>query len=81
MNPTIQSITDLRLIDLVLDPQVYHDTLIMAAHLGQLAPTVVDHLLRLLPQAIDQLDAVGDLYGALALAGVYDQLMPIPVTI
>ena len=79
MQPTIQSIAELRLIDLVLDPQAYQDTLITAAHLGQLDPAAVDHLLRLLPQAINQLDAVGDVYGALALAGVHDQLMPIPV--
>jgi hypothetical protein len=65
---------ELRAIDLVLDPFGYEDVLGMQIRAAQLEDETVNQLTAALPQAIAQLDAIGDLHGSLALAGLYDQL-------
>ncbi len=60
--------------DLVLDPFTYSDALAPLVREGRLAHTAADHLTATLPAAIAQLDALGDAYGAIALASLYEQL-------
>jgi hypothetical protein len=74
MKQAIGSTIEVQVTDLVLDPFWYHDTLSARASLDQLAGDAIDHLATLLPVAVAQLDAIGDAYGSLALAGLYTQL-------
>jgi hypothetical protein len=74
MNQTIGHSIELHIIDLVLDPFRYQDALSRQARSGQLEGETIQQLTTVLPMAIAQLDAIGDLYGSLALAGLYDQL-------
>jgi hypothetical protein len=64
----------LQIIDLVLDPFRYQDALSREVRSGQLEGEIIQQLATVLPVAIAQLDAIGDMYGSLALAGLYDQL-------
>jgi hypothetical protein len=64
-----------QVVDLVLDPFGYQDTLRTCVQQGQLNGKTLAHLEQVLPLAIAQLDAVGDIYGALALEALHDQLM------
>jgi hypothetical protein len=75
MNQTIGHPIELQVTDLVLDPFRYQDTLSRQARSDQLEGETIQHLATLLPLAIAQLDAIGDPYGSLALAGLYNQLM------
>ncbi|HMQ33068.1 MAG TPA: hypothetical protein PKD53_20220 [Chloroflexaceae bacterium] len=63
-----------RVSDLVLDPFVYSDALAPLVREGRLAHEAADRLAAALPAAIAQLDALGDAYGAIALASLYEQL-------
>lgn len=63
------------LIDLLLEPDRYHDALISAARRRRPEPAAVVRVTEMLPLAIAQLDTVGDEYGALALEDLYTQLM------
>ncbi len=74
MNQINQSAADVQVFDLVLDPFVYRDTLATPASMGLLDSHAVHHLVEVLPLAIAQLDAVGEEYGAIALAGLQDKL-------
>lgn len=65
--------------DLVLDPFAYSDRLAPRLRAGLLDHDEADHLACVLPTAIAQLDAVGDAYGAIALACLYEQLAHLPV--
>lgn len=60
--------------ELVLDPFTYSDLLAPLLREGLLAHAEADRLAAALPTAIAQLDALGDAYGAIALAGLYAQL-------
>jgi hypothetical protein len=74
MKQAIGSTIEVQVTDLVLDPFSYHDILSARASLGQLEGDAINHLATLLPVAVAQLDAIGDPYGSLALAGLYNQL-------
>jgi hypothetical protein len=74
MNQTIGPSIELRVSDLVLDPFRYQDALSRQARSGQLQGATIKHLAAVLPQAVAQLDAIGDTYGSLALTKLYDQL-------
>lgn len=67
-------LTDVRVVDLVLDPSTYYDLLIDTLHQGWLDTDAAACLVKILPVAIAQLDAIGDAYGALALSGLYTRL-------
>jgi hypothetical protein len=69
-----------QVVDLVLDPFSYEDVLGAQAERGQLNSMIITHLAQVLPLAIAQLDAVGDVYGALALEGLQSQLVRHAVT-
>jgi hypothetical protein len=75
MNQTIGDSIELQVTDLVLDPFRYQDALSGRARSDQLEGETIQHLTTLLPVAIAQLDAIGDLYGSWALAGLYNQLI------
>jgi hypothetical protein len=75
MNPTIGPAIDVQVIDLVLNPFSYYDTLSTQASLGQLEGAAIYHLAAVLSVAVAQLDAIGDPYGSMALAKLYDQLI------
>lgn len=60
--------------DLVLDPFLYSDLIGPLVREGLLPTNEADHLAGVLPAAIAQLDALGDAYGAIALAAIYAQL-------
>jgi hypothetical protein len=74
MKQTLPSITNLQVSDLVIDPYFYREALSVAVRHERLPHAALDHLGVLLPLAVAQLDAVGDLYGALSLAGLLNQL-------
>lgn len=63
-----------RVSDLVLDPFAYSEALTPLVREGRLAHAEADRLAAALPTAIAQLDALGDAYGAIALASLYEQL-------
>jgi hypothetical protein len=77
MNHINEPGVEIRVTDLVLDPFRYHDALSAQASLGQLECVTIEHLARVLPVAVAQLDAIGDAYGTIALAKLYDQLFHI----
>lgn len=60
--------------DLVLDPYTQYETLSHSLRVGALELHQADYLATVLPQAVNQLDAIGDLHGALALATLQDEL-------
>lgn len=60
--------------DLVLDPFAQSDTLGHAMRQGLLADEAAEELAHILPTAIAQLEAIGDAYGAIALATLSEQL-------
>lgn len=60
--------------ELVLEPFVYSDLLAPLLREGLLPNAEADRLAAALPTAIAQLDALGDAYGAIALAGLFAQL-------
>ena len=62
------------MIDLVIDPLAYYDALAASIYQCLCDEPSTEHLSSVLPAAIAQLDAVGDEYGALALAGLSAQL-------
>lgn len=64
-----------QVVDLVLDPFNYRDVIGTFLDQDRLNGAVVEHLARVLPLAIAQLDAVGDAYGALALEELRCQLV------
>lgn len=68
-----------RVSDLVLEPFAYSDSLRALVRGGRLSHDAVDHLCAALPTAIAQLEALGDAYGAIALAGLYEQLADQPI--
>lgn len=70
----IKPAAEVQVVDLVLDPFTYHDAMVASVSQGQLDSDAIDSLTAVLPIAIAQLDAIGDLHGALALAGLYDRL-------
>lgn len=72
MSPTTQPAP--RVSDLVLDPFAYSEALAPLVREGRLPQAEADSLARALPTAIAQLDALGDAYGAIALAGLFEQL-------
>jgi hypothetical protein len=74
MNQTIGHSIELQVTDLVLDPFEYQDALGRQVRSGELEGETIEQLATMLPVAIAQLDAIGDTYGSLALAGLYDQL-------
>src|SRR5947207_3078935 len=71
MDQIIKPAADVQVIDLVVDPFTYHDALIAYVSKAQQDSHAIDHLASVLLVAIAQLDAVGDAYGAVALAGLY----------
>jgi hypothetical protein len=71
---TTQPMSTPRVSDLVLDPFVYSDALAPLVREGRLAGEAASSLVATLPAAIAQLDALGDAYGAIALASLYEQL-------
>jgi hypothetical protein len=75
MMQSIQPIADIQLFDLVLDPFAYADALSEAAHEGRLEGEASERLAHVLELAIAQLDSVGDEYGALALADLFNGLL------
>lgn len=75
MELELKSPRTVQVLDLVLEPYTYHDALLHLARHDDLDCDDADHLAAVLPRAIAQLDAVGDLYGALALDNVLDRLM------
>jgi hypothetical protein len=74
MHQIINPAIELQVIDFVLDPFKYQEALSTCAKLGQLAGETINHLAMVLPLAVAQLDAIGDVYGGLALARLRDQL-------
>lgn len=74
MKQIIKSPAEVQVIDLVLDPFAYYDALIASLCPDERGSTALEHLANILPAAIAQLDAVGDVYGALALVGLSVQL-------
>jgi hypothetical protein len=74
MKQTLRPITTLQVSDLVIDPYFYRDALGIAVRHERLPSAALEHLGTLLPLAVAQLDAVGDSYGALSLAGLLKQL-------
>lgn len=60
--------------ELVLEPFVYSDIFGPLVREGLLTHGESEHLAEVLTPAIAQLDALGDEYGAIALAGLYEQL-------
>jgi hypothetical protein len=68
------------MIDLLLEPDRYHDALISSARRRPMESAAVGRLTEMLPLAIAQLDTVGDEYGALALEDLYVQLMRLQPT-
>jgi hypothetical protein len=72
MTPTTQPAP--RVSDLVLDPFAYSEALAPLVREGRLPHAEADHLAWALHAAIAQLEAVGDAYGAIALAHLYEQL-------
>lgn len=77
MDYVIKPTQELHVSDLVIDPFEYAEALAPVVRRSLLASEAADHLAQLLPLAIAQLDAVGDVYGALALAGLYAQMEPL----
>jgi hypothetical protein len=61
--------------DLVLDPLDYSEALRGPVLRGSLAGKDAVRLALILPVAIAQLDAIGDSYGALALANLYKRIV------
>lgn len=74
MRPFVRPTAEVQVVDLVLDPFMYREALIRPIREGQLDGESLDHLAAVLPAAIAQLDALGDVYGAIALAGLQNQL-------
>ena len=74
MYRTIRPAIDVQVIDLVLDPLAYRDALRAPLTQGRLDDDAINHLAKVLPAAVAQLDAIGDEYGTLALAGLFHQL-------
>lgn len=74
MKQTLPPIINLQVSDLVIDPYFYREALTVAVRHERLPNAALEHLGALLPLAVAQLDAVGDLYGALTLAGLLNQL-------
>jgi hypothetical protein len=70
-----KSMRAVELIDLLLEPDRYHDDLIRSASSRRTESAAVERVTDMLPLAIAQLDTVGDEYGALALEDLYTQLM------
>jgi hypothetical protein len=81
MNQTIGRSIELQVSDLVLDPFQYQEALSRQARSGQLEGETIEHLATVLPVAIAQLDAIGDSYGSLALAGLYNQLTRLEIVL
>lgn len=73
--------TDLQLVDFVLDPFACCEALTTPVRQGRLSGETIEQLALVLPQAIAQLDAIGDLHGALALAELYDRLSQHPIAV
>ena len=74
MYRTIRPAIDVQVSDLVLDPFAYRDALRAPVSQGRLDDDAIGHLAKVLPAAVAQLDAIGDEYGTIALAGLYHQL-------
>jgi hypothetical protein len=74
MSQIVRPTSEIQVVDLVLDPFMYREALIAPMREGQLDGAALDHLNEVLPLAIAQLDALGDVYGALALAGLESEL-------
>lgn len=81
MDQTRKPTQAVQIIDLVLEPYRYHDALVSSARRDDLGHDDAEHLAALLPLAIAQLEAVGDEYGVMALAGLYDELLRLPLTV
>ncbi|NTU84001.1 MAG: hypothetical protein HGA45_32295 [Chloroflexales bacterium] len=74
MNQTVSVTTAPQVSDLVLDPFVYSEALRGPVLRGSLPDDEAERLSTVLPVAIAQLDAIGDAYGAIALATLYEQI-------
>lgn len=68
-----------RVSDLVLEPFTYSEALTPLVREGRLPHDEADRLAAALPTAIAQLDALGDPYGAIALAHLLEQLADLNV--
>lgn len=75
MQQELKSAREVQVLDLVLEPYDYRDALLASVRGDDLHCEDADHLAAVLPRAIAQLDAVGDLYGAMALDELFDQVM------
>lgn len=75
MSKVMKSMRAVQVVDLILDPDRYHDALINSARRRRAGKDAVGRVTEMLPLAIAQLDTVGDEYGALALEDLYVQLM------
>gem|GEM_PF-1445973 len=74
MDQIVRPTMEVQVVDLVLDPMLYREALIVPLREGQIDGLSLDHLAAVLPAAIAQLDALGDVYGAIALAGLHNEL-------
>lgn len=74
MSHTFTATSTPRVSDLVLEPFGYSDALRGPVQQGSLPDEVAERLSTVLPVAIAQLEALGDAYGAIALATLYEQI-------
>lgn len=81
MEQTLKPTQAVQIVDLVLEPDFYHDALLSSVRQDGLDCDDTEHLAALLPLAIAQLDAVGDEYGIIALEGLYGQLLRLHETV
>lgn len=70
----VRPTAEIQVVDLVLDPFMYREALTAPLRGGYIDSAALDHLGAVLPLAIAQLDALGDVHGAIALAGLESQL-------
>lgn len=70
----VRPMAEIQVVDLVLDPFLYREALTEPMREGFVDSLSLDHLAEVLPLAIAQLDALGDVHGAIALAGLESQL-------
>lgn len=80
MTQTTKSIKAVQVVDLILEPERYHDALISSTRRRCPRKSTVGRITEMLPLAIAQLDTVGDEHGALALEDLYVQLMRLQPT-
>lgn len=79
MSQMFTTVATPRVSDLVLEPFAYSDALLSPALQGDLPDEMAERLSMILPVAIAQLEALGDAYGAIALASLYEQIESLQV--